>query len=127
MQLFSFYQIGLLEKVIVKGDILIKLVICVLLPITILYPNMILIVILLTGILNPFNTMAQLEMLRNDTVPINVPQKELVVNLISYFAHMLSGYILLNINSNIAIIIIVFILGISVIGEAMMYKNVKKA
>lgn len=113
------------NKVIVKGDILIKTLIAVLLPFVFIYPNIIFIIILLDGVLNPFNTMSHLEMLRRDTDDINVPQKDMVINLAGYIAKMISAYILLNIKSDIAICCIVVILLISVYFEFKLYKNSK--
>lgn len=113
------------NKIIVKGDILIKTLIAVLLPFVFIYPNIIFVIILLDGVLNPFNTMSHLEMLRRDIDDINVPQKDMVINLAGYIAKMISAYILLNIKSNIAICCIAIILLISVYFEFKLYKDSK--
>ena len=111
------------KKVIVKGDIILKLSISILLVIVFICPSVIFIIILLDGILNPFNTMSHLEMLRRDSDDINVPQKDMVINLAGYIAKMISAYILLNINSNIALTIIIIMLLISTISEYNLYKT----
>lgn len=111
------------KKVIVKGDIILKLSIAILLLIVFICPSVIFIIILLDGILNPFNTMSHLEMLRRDSDDINVPQKDMVINLAGYIAKMISAYILLNINSNIALTIIIIMLLISTISEYKLYKT----
>ena len=111
------------KKIIVKGDILIKIIIVVLLPLVFIVPEFIFLIILMEGILNPFNTMSHLEMLRNDNDDINIAQKDMVINLIGYFAKMVSAYVLLNINSDIAIIVIVITLLLSAILEFKLYKN----
>lgn len=114
------------KKIIVKGDIIIKTLIAILLPLVFIYPNIIFIIILLDGVLNPFKTMSHLEMLRRDTDDINVPQKDMVINLAGYIAKMISAYILLNINGDIAIWSTVVILLISVYFEFKLYKNSKE-
>ncbi len=110
------------KKIIVKGDILIKLLMSILIPLAFIYPNIIFVIILLDGVLNPFNTMSHLEMLRKDYDDIDLPQKDMVINLAGYIAKMLSAYILLNINSNIALMIIVVLLVISTYFEYKLYK-----
>ena len=112
------------KKIIVKGDILIKILIGVLLPF--IYPNIIFIIILLDGVLNPFNTMSHLEMLRRDTDNINVPQKDMVINLAGYVSKMISAYILLNIKSDVAIWCTVAVLLVSVYFEFKLYKGSKQ-
>lgn len=77
------------RKLIVKGDIIIKTLISILLPFIFIYPNIIFLIILLNGVLNPFNTMSHLEMLRRDDDDINVPQKDMVINLAGYIAKMI--------------------------------------
>jgi len=114
------------KKIIVKGDIIIKTLIAILLPMVFIYPNIIFVIILLDGVLNPFNTMSHLEMLRKDTDDINVPQKDMVINLAGYIAKLVSAYILLNINSDMAICCIAIILLLSVYLEYKLYKNSKK-
>jgi len=111
------------KKVIVKGDIMIKTLIGILLPFVFIYPNISFIIILLDGVLNPFDTMSHLEMLRRDTDDINVPQKDMVINLAGYIAKMISSYVLININSNIAIWCIMVILLISVYFEFKLYRD----
>lgn len=113
------------KKIIVKGDIIIKTLIAILLPLVFIYPNIIFVIILLDGVLNPFNTMSHLEMLRRDTDCIDVPQKDIVINLIGYMAKMISAYILLNINSDIAIWCIIILLLLSVYLEFKLYKDSK--
>lgn len=113
------------RKIIVKGDIIIKTLIAILLPLVFIYPNIIFVIILLDGVLNPFNTMSHLEMLRRDADDINIPQKDMVINLAGYIAKMISAYILLNINSNIAIWCVVVILILSVYLEYKLYKGSK--
>lgn len=114
------------KKIIVKGDILIKILIGVLLPFIFIYPNIIFIIILLDGVLNPFNTMSHLEMLRRDTDNINVPQKDMVINLAGYVAKMISAYVLLNIKSDVAIWCTVAVLLLSVYFEFKLYKDSKQ-
>lgn len=113
------------RKLIVKGDIIIKTLIAILLPFIFIYPNIIFLIILLNGVLNPFNTMSHLEMLRRDDDDINVPQKDMVINLAGYIAKMISAYILLNIKSDIAIWCTALILILSVCLEFKLYKSSK--
>lgn len=113
------------KKVLVKGDIALKFLIAILIPVIFIYPNIIFVMILLDGILNPFNTMSHLEMLRLDNDHIHVPQKDMVINLAGYIAKMLSAYILLNINNDIALIIVVVTLVISVFFEYKLYQSKK--
>lgn len=113
------------KNIIVKGDIIIKTLIAILLPLVLIYPNIIFTIILLNGILNPFNTMSHLEMLRRDTDDINVPQKDMVINLAGYIANMISAYILLNINSDVAIWITIIVLLLSTLFEFKLYKSKK--
>lgn len=111
------------KNIIVKGDIIIKTLIAILLPILFIYPNIVFVIILLDGVLNPFNTMSHLEMLRRDKDDINVPQKDMVINLAGYIAKMISAYILLNINSDIAIWCVITTLLVSVYFEFKLYKT----
>lgn len=113
------------KKLIVKGDIVLKFLIAILIPMVFVNPNIIFIIILLDGILNPFNTMSHLEMLRKDTDNINMPQKDMIINLAGYIAKMISAYILININSNIALVTIIVTLAISTIFELKLYKSKK--
>ena len=113
------------RKLIVKGDIIIKTLISILLPFIFIYPNIIFLIILLNGVLNPFNTMSHLEMLRRDDDDTNVPQKDMVINLAGYIAKMISAYILLNIKSDIAIWCTALILILSVCLEFKLYKSSK--
>lgn len=110
------------KKLITKSDIIIKFLIAILIPIIFINANIIFIIILLVGLLDPFNTMSHLEMLRKDTDDINLPQKDMVINLAGYIAKMLSAYILININNNISLIIIVLTLLFSTIFEMKLYK-----
>lgn len=114
------------KKLIVKGDIIIKLLIVFLIPIAFIMPSIIFIVILLDGVLNPFNTMSHLEMLRYDKDNIDVPQKDMVINLSGYIAKMISSYVLLNISNNISLIIVIITLSVSIILEYKLYKNNQK-
>lgn len=111
------------KKLIVKGDILLKFLIAILIPMVFVNPNVIFIIIMLDGILNPFNTMSHLEMLRKDTDNINIPQKDMIINLAGYISKMISAYILININSNIALIIIIIALALSAVFEFKLYKS----
>lgn len=110
------------KKLIVKGDIILKFSIAILIPLVFIKPCIIFIIILLDGILNPFNTMSHLEMLRKDSNNINLPQKDMVINLAGYIAKMISAYILINININIALIVITITLLISTIFELKLYR-----
>lgn len=114
------------KKLIVKGDIVLKFLIAILIPMVFVNPNIIFIIILLDGILNPFNTMSHLEMLRKDSDDINVPQKDMFINLAGYIANMVSAYILININSDIALVIIIVTLALSTIFELKLYKSKKR-
>lgn len=111
------------KKLIVKGDIVLKFLIAILIPIVFINPNVVFITILLDGVLNPFNTMSHLEMLRKDSDNINAPQKDMVINLAGYIAKMISAYILINININVALTIIVVTLALSTIFELKLYKS----
>lgn len=113
------------RKLIVKGDIIIKALIAILLPIIFIYPSVIFAIILLNGVLNPFDTMSHLEMLRKDEDNINVPQKDMVINLSGYIAKMISAYVLLNIKSDIAVCCTALILILSVYLEFKLYKGLQ--
>lgn len=113
------------RKLIVKGDIIIKTLIAILLPFIFIYPNIIFVIILLNGVLDSFNAMSHLEMLRRDEDDINLPQKDMVINLAGYIAKMISAYVLLNIKSDIAIWCIALILILSVCLEFKLYKSSK--
>ena len=67
--------------------------------------------------------MSHLEMLRKDNDNINTPQKDMVINLAGYISSMISAYTLLNINSNLAIIITMIALALSTFFEYKLYKN----
>lgn len=110
------------NKIIIKGDILCKFAIAILIGISFFYPYAIFVILLLNGLLNPFNTMSNFTMLQMDEDKISVAQKELIINLFGFFASMISSYILLNINVNIALICIVVLLTISTISELRLYK-----
>ncbi len=123
----GFFSAGFFikKKLIINGDIIIKLFIVILLPLT-LYNNIfILILILMYGILEPFNSISHLEMLKKDEDGIDLAQKDLVVSLFSYLSKFLSGIILVNINFAVAISIIFVLLLISVIVEYLLYKKYK--
>ncbi len=109
------------KKMIVKGDIVFKSLIAILLPMVLINPQIIFIIILLYGMLDSFNAMSHLEMLKYDKDNINLAQKDLVINLFGYVAKMLSGYILLSINNDLAIIIAGTLLFISVFFELKLY------
>lgn len=113
------------NKVIVKGDIFCKLAIAILIIISFFCPYAIYAILLLNGLLNPFNTMSNFTMIQMDKDNISVAQKELIINLFGYFSAMLSSYILLNINVYLALIIILITLTFSVINEIRLYKMSK--
>lgn len=108
--------------IIVKGDILCKSTIAVLVAISFVCPYAIYAILLLHGLLNPFNTMSNFTMIQMDQDSISVAQKELLINLFGYFSGMLSSYILLNINVNLALILTVITLSLSVLNEIRLYK-----
>ena len=110
------------NKIIVKGDILCKSIIAILIVISFFYPYAIYAILLLNGLLNPFNTMSNFTMIQMDKDTISVAQKELLINLFGYFSGMISSYILLNINVHLALILIVITLSLSVINEIRLYK-----
>ena len=113
------------NKIIVKGDILCKSAIVILVVISFFNPYAIYAILLINGLLNPFNTMSNFTMIQMDNDNISVAQKELLINLFGYFSGMLSSYILLNINVNLALILIVITLSFSVINETRLYKMKK--
>ncbi len=110
------------NRMIVKGDILCKSMIAILIIVSFFFPYAIYGILLLNGLLNPFNTMSNFTMIQMDKDNISVAQKELLINLFGYFSGMLSSYILLNINVYIALIIIIITLGLSIINEIRLYK-----
>ena len=110
------------NRMIVKGDILCKSMIAILIIVSFFFPYAIYGILLLNGLLNPFNTMSNFTMIQMDKDNISVAQKELLINLLGYFSGMLSSYILLNINVYIALIIIIITLGLSIINEIRLYK-----
>ena len=110
------------NKIIVKGDILCKSLIAVLVVVSFFCPYAIFIILLINGLLNPFNTMSNFTMIQMDEDKISVAQKELLINLFGYFSGMLSSYILLNINVDLALILIVITLTFSVVNEIRLYK-----
>lgn len=116
---FSAYLIK--NKVIIKGDIICKLLIAILVAVSFFFPLAIYIVLVINGLLNPFNTMSNFTMLGMDKDSIGIAQKELLLNLFGYFSGILSSYILLNISFNIAIIIVVITLSLSVLIEMKLY------
>lgn len=111
------------KGIIVQGDILLKFLTIILIIISFFIPNIIFLIIIMYGILEAFNTMSHLEMLRKDKDNINLAQKDMVINLVGYISKMLSAYILLNINSNIALIIIIILLIFSTFFEYKLYKS----
>ncbi len=113
------------NKIIVKGDILCKSTIAILVIISFFNPYAIYAILLINGLLNPFNTMSNFTMIQMDNDNISVAQKELLINLFGYFSGMLSSYILLNINVNLALTLIVITLSLSVINETRLYKRKK--
>lgn len=110
------------NKMIVKGDIICKLTIAILIIISFFCPYAIYLILLLNGLLNPFNTMSNFTMIQMDKDEISVAQKELLINLFGYFSGMISSYILLNINVHLALIVIVITLTFSVLNEVRLYK-----
>ncbi len=110
------------NQVIIKGDILCKSILAILVIVSFFYPYAIYAILLLNGLLNPFNTMSNFTMIQTDNDNISVAQKELLINLFGYFSGMLSSYILLNINVNFALILIVVTLSFSVANEIRLYK-----
>ena len=110
------------NKIIVKGDILCKSIIAILVLVSFVCPYVIYLILLINGLLNPFNTMSNFTMIQMDKDKISVAQKELLINLFGYFSGMLSSYILLNINVNLALVLIVITLAFSVINEIRLYR-----
>lgn len=110
------------NKIIVKGDILCKSIIAILVLVSLVYPYVIYLILLINGLLNSFNTMSNFTMIQMDKDKISVAQKELLINLFGYFSGMLSSYILLNINVNLALALIVITLAFSVINEIRLYR-----
>jgi len=109
------------NKLVVKGDILCKSIIVVLVAITFFCPYVIYIILLINGLNNPFNTMSNFAMIQSDKDKINIAQKEMIINLFSYFSGMISSYILLNINVYFALILIIITLLLSIINETRLY------
>ncbi len=125
----GFWMSGYLikNKMIVKGDILCKIAIVIFIVISFFTPYAVYVILLLNGLLNPFDTMSKFTMIEMDTDHINVAQKELVINLFGYFSGMLSSYILLKMNSNFALMITSIILIINSGCEMGLYKiQIKK-
>ena len=110
------------NKLIVKGDIFCKSAIAFLVIISFFCPYAIYLILLIHGLLNPFNTMSNFTMIEMDKDNISVGQKELLINLFGYLSGMLSSYILLNINVYFASLIIIITLTLSVINEIRLYK-----
>ena len=110
------------NKVIVKGDIFCKSAIAFLVIISFFWPYAIYLILVINGLLNPFNTMSNFTMIEMDNDNISVAQKELLINLFGYLSGMLSSYILLNINVYLALSIIIITLTLSVINEIRLYK-----
>ena len=99
-----------------------KSIITILIIISFFCPYAIYAILLLNGLLNPFNTMSNFTMIQMDKDNISVAQKKLLINLFGYFSGMISSYILLNINVYLALIVIVITLSLSVINEIRLYK-----
>ncbi len=114
------------KKKVVDGDIFIKLLIVVMLPLTFFNNYVSLVIIVLYGILEPFNSISHLEILKQDKDGIDLAQKDLIISLFGYFSKFLSGMILVNIEFNIAVTIIIILLSISVIIEYNLYRRLKK-
>ncbi len=121
----GFYMSSWFNKngLLIKGDILLKTIIALSLLLIFISPNFIFVITLIYGALEAFNTMSHLEMLKYDNDNINSAQKDMVINLFGYVAHMLSGYILLNINSDVAIFCISIMLLISTLLELFLCKK----
>ena len=66
--------------------------------------------------------MSNFTMIQMDKDKISVAQKELIINLFGYFSGMLSYYILLNIDVNIALMTTVIALMLSVGMELRLYR-----
>lgn len=114
------------KKKIVDGDIFLKLLIVIMLPLTLVSNYAPLIIIVLYGILEPFNSISHLEILKQDKDGIDLAQKDLIISLFGYFSKFLSGMILVNIKFNIAITIIIILLSLSVFIEYKLYRKLKK-
>ena len=114
------------NKMIIKGDIIGKIIIMIFIIISFYWPYAIYVILLLNGIINPFNTMSNFTMLQMDEDNISAAQKELIINLFGYLAATISSYILLNINIELALILIVIALTISVIKEIKLYRVKRK-
>lgn len=109
------------NNIIIKGDIVLKTIIAILVAISLFNPNCIYLIFLINGLLNPFNTMSNFTMIQMDNDSISTAQKELLINLFGYFAGILSSYILVNINIYVAIYTISIVLLLSVINETRLY------
>lgn len=123
---FLFSEYFIRRKIIIKGDIIIKIVIVLLLPIIFIFPQIIFLILLLNGLLNPFDTMSNLTFLKEDKDNINIAQKELIVNLCGHLMRMLAGYILININIIFSICIICIALIFGIVLEIISYQKIKK-
>lgn len=88
---FCLFAYLIKNKIIVKGDILCKSIIVILVIISFFCPYAIYAILLLNGLLNPFNTMSNFTMIQMDNDNISVAQKELLINLFGYFSGMLSS------------------------------------
>lgn len=111
------------KKLIVQGDMLLKLLIVVLILLSFFIPELLFVIIILYGVSEGFNTMSHLEMLRKDSDHINLAQKDMVINLVGYISKMLSAYLLLNINSNLALVIICILLVLSTLFEYKLFRT----
>lgn len=121
---FFFAGYFIKRKKIVDGDICIKLLIVFLLPLVFINKYFLLLIIVLYGILEPFNSISHLEMLKHDKDNIALSQKDLIISLFGYFSKFLSGIILVNIKFYVSIIVIMLLLLISVVIEYKMYKKI---
>ena len=114
------------NKMIVKGDIWCKIILMIFMMLSFFQPVAIYGILLLNGLINPFNTMSNFAMIQLDEDDISVAQKELVMNLFGYFSGMLSSYLLLNIHRNLALALIILTLMVSVTKENRLYKAKQK-
>ena len=112
------------KRVIINGDIFLKLLISILIIMSFFISKIIFIIIPLYGLLEGFNTISHLEMLKKDNDNIELAQKDMVINLVGYISKTISAFILLNINSNVALFIIIILLIISFTLECKLYKSI---
>lgn len=120
---FSCAAYFIKKNIIIEGSILTKIIMSVLIFLTLIIPEMIFVIVVFRGVLNPFNTMSNFKMLKLDNDEYSIAQKELVINLYVYISTMITSYIFLNINVNIYICIAGTLLFLS---SYMMYKIYKE-